>query len=81
MIEANNEGKDKIPFCHELGLNYSQVVDEEKMLISEEKYLALNEVKQPLAYNVGYKFLTSEKMEKEFDFEFGEKRPLIEWFS
>ncbi len=80
LIEANDEGNAKIPFCHEKGLNYSQVVDEEKMLISEEKYLALNEVKQPLAYNVGYKFLTSEKIEKEFEFKFGEKKPLIEWF-
>lgn len=80
LIEANEEGNDKIPFCHELGLNYSQVVDEEKMMISEEKYLALNEERQPLAYNVSYKFLTSEKIEKEFDFKFGEKKTLIEWF-
>lgn len=81
LIESHDEGNAKIPFCHELGLNYSQVVDEEKMLISEEKYLALNEERQPLAYNVSYKFLTSEKIEKEFGFSFGEKKPLIEWFS
>lgn len=81
LIEVNNEGNDKIPFCHEKGLNYSLVVDEEKMLISEEKYLALNEEKQPLAYNISYKFLTSEKMEKEFCFNFGDKKPLIDWFS
>ena len=80
LIEANEEGNAKIPFCHENGLNYSKVVDEEKMLISEEKYLSLNEEKQPLAYNVSYKFLTSEKMEKEFGFKFGAKKPLIEWF-
>ena len=80
LIEANDIGNSKIPFCHELGLNYSQVVDEEKMLISEEKYLSLNEPKMPLAYNIGYKILTSDKIEKEFGFKFGEKRPLIEWF-
>lgn len=80
LVESNDEGNAKIPFCHEIGLNYSQVVDEEKMLISEEKYLALNEEKQPLAYNVGYKFLTGEKIEKEFGFKFGDKKPLIDWF-
>ena len=51
------------------------------MTISQEKYLALNEEKKPLAYNISYKFLTSEKAEKEYGFKFGEKKPLIDWFS
>ena len=79
LIEATEE-KAKIPFCHSNGLNYSNVVDEEKKTISQEKYLSLNEKKRPLAYNINYKFLTSEKVEKEYGFEFGEKKPLIDWF-
>ena len=80
LVELGKNDKVKIPFCHELGLNYSNVVDEEKQIISEEKYLALNEEKQPLSYNVGYDFMTSEKIEKTFDIQFGDKKPLIDWF-
>ena len=80
LAEINKDGNSKVPFCHELGLNYSQVVDEKTQTISKEKYLALNEEKEPLAYNVSYKFLTEDRMAKNFNFEFGEKRPLIDWF-
>ena len=80
LIEAT-EDKAKIPFCHQNKLNYSSVVDEEKNTISQEKYLALNEEKSPLAYNINYNFLTSEKAEQKFGFEFGDKKPLIDWFS
>lgn len=79
LIEANEDNA-KIPFCHEKGLNYSNVVDEEKKVISQEKYLALNEDKQPLAYNINYNFLTNEKIEEKYSFKFGDKKPLIEWF-
>lgn len=80
LIEATEE-KAKIPFCHSNGLNYSNVVDDENMTISQEKYLALKEEKRPLAYNINYKFLTSEKVENEYGFKFGDKKPLIDWFS
>lgn len=81
LIELGEKNKVKIPFCHEMGLNYSNVVDKEKKIISEEKYLALNEEKEPLSYNISYKFLTSEKMEENFQVKFGEKKPLIDWFN
>ena len=79
LIEAS-EDKVKIPFCYEQELNYSNVVDNEKKIISQEKYLALKEEKSPLAYNINYKFLTSEKVENEYGFKFGDKKPLIDWF-
>ncbi|MBQ8886995.1 MAG: YkgJ family cysteine cluster protein [Candidatus Gastranaerophilales bacterium] len=80
LIEENGD-KAKIPFCHEEGLNYSNVVDKEKNTISQEKYLALNEENLPLAYNINYNLLTSKKVEQEFGFKFGDKKPLIDWFS
>ena len=79
LIEASDD-KAKIPFCYEQELNYSNVVDNEKKIISQEKYLALKEEKSPLAYNINYKFLTSEKVENEYGFKFGDKKPLIDWF-
>ena len=80
LVELGKNNKVKIPFCHEKGLNYANVVDEEKQIISEEKYLALKESKEPLSYNVGYDFMTSEKIENSFKIKFGDKKPLIDWF-
>ena len=80
LIELGENNKVKIPFCHEKGLNYANVVDEEKQIISEEKYKALNEEKEPLSYNISYKFLTNENIEKTFGLKFGDKKSLIDWF-
>lgn len=79
LLEICHQDKLKIPFCHELGLNYANVVDNDKKIISEEKYKALNVEEQPLSYNVGYNFLTSEEIENSFNFKFGEKKSLIDW--
>ena len=70
----------KIPFCAYQGLNYSNVLDTETNIISEEKFLKLKTDKQPLVYNVSYKFLTGKTVEDTFGIKFGEKRPLLDWF-
>ncbi|MBQ2611686.1 YkgJ family cysteine cluster protein [bacterium] len=80
LISSLDNEIPKIPFCAYEGLNYSNVLDPETNIISEEKFKLLNTDKMPLVYNVSYKFLTSEVVEKDFDFKFGEKRPLIDWF-
>jgi len=80
LISSRENGNPKVPFCAFEGLNYSQVLDDEKKSISGEKFSQLNIEQEPLAYNVSYKFLTSKAFEQEFGFEFGEMRPLIDWF-
>ena len=50
-------------------------------IISVEKYKKLGEnIPEPLAYDVGYEFLTSKNLEENFHITFGEKKPLIDWF-
>lgn len=79
---AAKAGKDdaELPFCYEENLNYSNVVDFEKNVISKEKCENSGYEIEPQGYNVSYEFLTSERMEKEFGINFGDKKPLIDWF-
>ncbi len=81
LMSINPEGLSKIPFCAFEGLNYSNVVDNETKIISMEKYKKLGEnIPEPLAFNTGYKFLTSDEIAKNFHINFGEKKALIDWF-
>ena len=69
-----------IPFCAYEGLNYSKVLDEANNKISEEKYLQQSFINEPKAYNIDYSTLIKDEVAKGFGFEFGEAKPLIEWF-
>ena len=80
LMSINPKGKSKIPFCAFEGLNYSNVVDYDTKIISTEKYKKLGDVPEPLAFNVGYEFLTSDDIGKNFNINFGEKKALIDWF-
>ncbi|MBQ8458583.1 YkgJ family cysteine cluster protein [bacterium] len=80
LINIDKEGGTDIPFCALEGLNYSNVYDKEKHMISSEMYKKLNILQEPLAYNVQYEFLTDEDFGKGFGFQFGEIKPLIDWF-
>lgn len=80
LMSINNEGGlSKIPFCAFEGLNYSNVIDPETKIVSQEKFDKLGVKEEPLAYNVSYSFLTSSEIEKNFKIDFGEKKPLIDW--
>ena len=50
-------------------------------MITQEKVDKLGCENEPKAYNVSYDFLTNENMEKAFNIKFGDKKPLIDWFS
>ena len=80
LMTNNGEGKIKSPFCSELGLNYSNVLNARKNHISVRKYKKLGVKEEPLGFNVGYKYLTSEDFEESFNIKFGDKKPLIDWF-
>ena len=80
LIAINNQGDSKIPFCAFEGLNYSNVLDVDTKIISLEKYEKLGNIPQPLAFNVRYDFLTSKSIADNFKIDFGDKKPLIDWF-
>lgn len=81
LMSINNDGGfSKIPFCAFKGLNYSNVVEHKTKIVSVEKFKKLGVEEEPLAYNVSYSFLTSPEIEKNFEINFGDKKPLIDWF-
>lgn len=80
LIAINNQGDSKVPFCAFEGLNYANVLDVDTKIISQEKYEKLGDVPQPLAFNVKYDFLTSKSIADNFKIDFGDKKPLIDWF-
>lgn len=84
LMEYVEGGGVNIPFCYRLGLNYSNVIDHKtetgKPRVSAERFKELGVKEEPSGFNTNYKFLTDEDFAKGFHFEFGEKKPLIQWF-
>lgn len=80
LMTINKDKSIKVPFCCFDGLNYSNVVDFETSKVSPEKHKALGCEEEPTGFNVSYEFLTNPEFEKEFGFDFGERKPLIDWF-
>jgi len=79
LISVRENCKPKIPFCAFEGLNYSNVLDKEKKIISDKMFQELNEIIEPLAFNTSYKFLTNPEFEKTFGVNFGKPKSLIDW--
>jgi len=79
LITKFEDNTPKIPFCVHENLNYSKVYDAETKKISTELYQKSGYKEEPEAYNIDYKFLTDDDFGKSYGFEFGEKKPLIDW--
>ena len=75
LISYTESGRKKIPFCVNLGLNYSEVFDEETSKIVN----CAEDGTEPIAYNVDRLFLRSKEMEETFNIFFGEDKALIDW--
>lgn len=80
LLSKKEDGKTKTPFCCFQGLNYSNVYDEQEKTFSGKKMKELGITQEPLVYNIGYSFLTSKTICDKFKLNFGEKKPLIDWF-
>ena len=80
LMSVGKDGRIKVPFCCFQGLNYSNVMEDNGNKISSEKFKKLGYKEEPVAFNVNYEFLTDPDFEKGFHFEFGAKKPLIDWF-
>lgn len=79
LYTSDKNGKIQMPFCYELGLNYSNIYDKKTNSLSTEIYNQKGFKVPPKIYNVSYKFLTNDTFADGFDFKFGEKKPLIDW--
>ena len=77
---TNSEGGKKAPFCCFKGLNYSNVINKRTKMFSPRKAKKLGDVPDACSFNVDYNYLTDADFERGFNFKFGEKKPLIDWF-
>lgn len=75
LLSHDKKGKKRIPFCVDLGLNYSEVYDSEKGIITKNA----DDGSEPLAFNIERAVLRSSKAESEFGIFFGEDRSMIDW--
>lgn len=69
-----------VPACVDEGLNYSNVYDFEKQMISSEKYKETGITQEPLAHNVGVYYLTKNEITDSIGLNFGEIKPMCAWF-
>ena len=75
LISYKDDGKPKMPFCIDFGLNYANVCDEEKNLLVR----FADDGTEPLAYNIDRRTLRGKDNEEMFDIYFGEDKALAEW--
>ena len=75
LISYDKSDKKRIPFCINIGLNYSDVFDKYTNKIIKKA----EDGTEPVAFNIDRTFLRSNKFEKEFNIFFGEDKPLIDW--
>jgi len=80
LMNVDPDGGSNIPFCAYDGLNYSNVFDKEKRIISKEMFKQLGVKEEPLAFNIRYEDLIDKAFANGYGFEFGPVKPLIDWF-
>ena len=75
LITYRKDGRPNIPFCIDLGLNYSNVYDlDKKMLVK-----CADDGTEPVAFNVDRRTLRNSEIQDLFDINFGEDKALISW--
>ena len=67
----------KLPECSRFGLNYSEVFDGKEVAIEKFKDFG---VSAPIKYSLNLKFFEEDLLKGFYGIEFGEIRPLLEWF-
>lgn len=78
LIYFNDSDKMQMPFCAFEGLNYSEIMDFEKNIITEEKLAEAGYGVEPKSFNLDYKKVTDDKIAESFGFNYGEKGPLLD---
>lgn len=78
LIYYDDTSKLKLPSCVDNDLNYAKVYNKETKKISDE--LVKNSgLKEPMAYNLSLKALKENQYTKD-NIDFGETKPLLDWF-
>lgn len=75
LISYKDDGKLKMPFCLELGLNYADAYDKEKDMLTK----CAEDGTKPVGFNIDRRTLRSAEIQNLFDIYFGEDKALISW--
>ena len=78
LIYYKEDSKAQVPFCAFEGLNYSDVIDVEKNMITPEKVEEFGANVEPKSFNVYYHFITEERISNIYNFSYGKKAPLLD---
>lgn len=79
LLTLHESGEYTIPFCQELGLNYSKVYDSKKKKFDYKKIEELGYKNMPNAHRTNLRSLTAPELFGDDPINFGEIKPLIEW--
>lgn len=78
--DKDGKTRNKSPNCVNYGLNYSNVFDKSKGIISSELWEKTGIKTEPVSYNIGLRFLVNNDLTQELELEFGEIKALVDWF-
>lgn len=79
ITDKNGKSRNKCPDCVNFGLNYSNVYDKPKKMISTELWEKSGIKAEPIAYNLSQDVLLNNDATKELGLDFGESKALIDW--
>ncbi len=79
LLCEHTDDRYTIPFCHEYGLNYSNVYDKELGQISEE--LSQSYETEPTAYRISRETIQNLSIAKNLNIEWGESKTLIDFIN
>ena len=75
LISFTKGGRNKMPFCIDLGLNYADVNNKETGMLEK----TAEDGTEPLAFNINRRVLRSKEVEHDFDIYFGEDKTMLDW--
>ena len=79
LLKTCDDGEIVIPFCQNLGLNYSKVYNKESRKIDNDLVKKFGYKNTPKAYDLSFKTLMREDMFENVKVDFGEIKSLVEW--
>ena len=79
LAQFRLDGSLYVPFCVDEGLNYHQVYDKARKNFSVELFKKTGYTQEPLAYNLGLKFVIKEYGENQKGLDFGEMKTIIDF--
>ena len=79
LLAEHSDGSYTMPFCHEQGLNYSQVYDEETKTIVQEKNGIKLSMTEPKAYRITRDTIQNLSIARDLGIDWGKSKTLLDF--